>query len=177
MVTRFLSPSLSRRADSSAGCILPDPANTVTDCLNLALNSSGPGFVLQLCPNAHYLIQAPILFAAPNQEISTAGYPTDDSRATLVVNGPVANGQGHTTAIDGTCTNCSGIMLHNIQASIFCDPMSINTSFTSSSDQWNSCRGFSNLRWGKYRDRWSKFTSVDRIHLMTHVASGEDVEL
>ncbi len=100
-------------------CISPDPANTVTDRLNIALNSSGPGFVLQLCPNAHYMIQAPILFAAPNQEISTVGYPTDDSRATLVVDGPVANGTGHTTAVDGTCPNCSGVKLRNIQVSTF----------------------------------------------------------
>ncbi|KAI0303982.1 hypothetical protein BC826DRAFT_1128648 [Russula brevipes] len=93
----------------------PDPANTITDRLNIALNSSGPNFVLHLCPNAHYLIQSPILFSAPNQEISTVGYPTDDSRATLVVSGPVANGQGHTTAVDGTCANCSGAKLRNIQ--------------------------------------------------------------
>ncbi|KAH8983285.1 hypothetical protein EDB92DRAFT_1936711 [Lactarius akahatsu] len=99
-------------------CISPDPANTVTGRLNIALNSSGPGFVLQLCPNAHYMIQAPILFAAPDQEISTVGYPTDDSRATLVVNGPVANGTGHTTAVDGTCSNCKGVKLRNIQVSI-----------------------------------------------------------
>ncbi|KAI9513289.1 hypothetical protein F5148DRAFT_289137 [Russula earlei] len=108
------SPLLSHR-DATTACIPPFPANTVTDRLNLALNSSGPGFVLQLCPNAQYLIQAPILFAAPNQEISTVDYPTDDSRATLVVNGPVANGQGHTTAVDGTCTNCGGVILRNIQ--------------------------------------------------------------
>ena len=96
-------------------CISPDPANTITDRLNIALNSSGPGFVLRLCPNAHYMIQAPIMFAAPDQEISTVGYPTDDSRATLVVSGPVANGTGHTNAVDGTCSNCSGIKLRNIQ--------------------------------------------------------------
>ncbi|KAI0307063.1 hypothetical protein B0F90DRAFT_1684773 [Multifurca ochricompacta] len=107
-------PALSHRADTT-GCISPDPANTVTDRLNIALNSSGPGFVLQLCPNSQYMIQAPILFAAPNQEISTVGYPTDHSRATLVVSGPVANGQGHTTAVDGTCGNCSGTKLRNIQ--------------------------------------------------------------
>ncbi|KAI9456038.1 hypothetical protein BJY52DRAFT_1121471, partial [Lactarius psammicola] len=101
--------------DDPVQCISPDPANTVTDRLNIALNSSGSGFVLQLCPNAHYMIQAPILFAAPNQEISTVGYPTDDSRATLVVSGPVANGTGHTIAVDGTCSNCSGVKLRNIQ--------------------------------------------------------------
>ena len=65
-----------------------------------------------------YLIQAPILFAAPNQEISTVGYPTGDDRATLVVNGPVSNGQGHTTAVDGTCSNCSGVKLRYVQVSI-----------------------------------------------------------
>jgi hypothetical protein len=112
------SPVLSHRQNNAA-CISADPANTVTDRLNAALNSSGPGFVLRLCPNAQYMIQAPILFAAPNQEISTVGYPTDNSRATLVVSGPVVNGQGHTTAIDGTCANCSGIILRNIQVRVF----------------------------------------------------------
>ena len=111
-----LSPVLSRQ--TNAACISPDPANTVTDRLNAALNSSGPGFVLHLCRDAQYMIQAPILFAAPNQEISTLGYPTDNSRATLVVSGPVSNGQGHTTAIDGTCANCSGIILRNIQVRV-----------------------------------------------------------
>jgi parallel beta-helix repeat protein len=63
------------------------------------------------------MLQAPILFAAPNQEISTLGYPTDDSRATLVVSGPVSNGTGQTTAVDGTCGNCHGVKLRNIQVS------------------------------------------------------------
>lgn len=109
-----LHPVLSHRANSTS-CISPTPANTVTDRLNLALQSSGTGFILNLCPSAQYMIQAPIVFTAPNQEISTLGYPTDDSRATLVVGGPVANGQGHTTAVDGTCGNCDGVKLRNIQ--------------------------------------------------------------
>ncbi|KAJ7849839.1 hypothetical protein B0H14DRAFT_3085987 [Mycena olivaceomarginata] len=88
---------LSRRDD----CVNPDPADTVADRINTLLNSSGPGYVLNLCPNTEYMLQSPLLFAAPNQEISTEGYPTDDSRATLVVDGPVANGTGHTTAING----------------------------------------------------------------------------
>ncbi|PFH47806.1 hypothetical protein AMATHDRAFT_66860 [Amanita thiersii Skay4041] len=96
-------------------CEPPDPANTVTDRLNTLLNSSGPGYVLRLCPRKRYMIQSPILFAAPNQEISTLGYPTGNDRATLVVNGPVADGKGHTTAVDGTCPTCSGIVLRNIQ--------------------------------------------------------------
>ena len=32
------------------------------------------------------------------------------------MSGPVANGQGHTTAVDGTCANCSNVILRNIQA-------------------------------------------------------------
>lgn len=83
--------------------------------MNAALNSSGPGFVLSLCPNTTYPIVAPLKFTFPNQEISTAGYPTTDQRATLVIAGPVFNGSGHTTAIDGTCANCSGAIIRNIQ--------------------------------------------------------------
>jgi hypothetical protein len=114
-------PSLPTR-DSSNGCISPDPDNTLTDRMNEALNSSGPGFILTLCQSTQYFIQAPILFAAPDQEISTIGYPTDDTRAILVVNGPVSNGQGHTTAVDGTCSNCSGVKLRNVQVCIFPSP-------------------------------------------------------
>ncbi|KAI0322505.1 hypothetical protein OF83DRAFT_736540 [Amylostereum chailletii] len=113
LVERLVSWSSTRR--DQAECILPDPSNTLTDRLNIALNSSGSGYVLQLCQNARYLIQAPILFAASNQEISTVGYPTGDERAILVVNGPVFNGTGHTTAIDGTCADCDGVKLRNIQ--------------------------------------------------------------
>ncbi|KAI0650454.1 hypothetical protein C8Q79DRAFT_998300 [Trametes meyenii] len=98
-----------------ADCEPADPLNTLTDRLNTLLNSSGAGYVLPLCPNVQYFIQAPILFAAQDQEISTVGYPTGDDRATLVVSGPVSNGQGHTTAVDGTCQNCSGVKLRNIQ--------------------------------------------------------------
>lgn len=96
-------------------CVSPDPQNTVTTRLNQLLSSGGNGYVLSLCPGRQYFITKPILFAAPNQEISTQGYPTGNDRATLVVNGPVSNGQGHTNAVDGTCTNCSGVKLRNIQ--------------------------------------------------------------
>ncbi|KAF8622049.1 hypothetical protein AX15_007202 [Amanita polypyramis BW_CC] len=99
----------------SLDCESPDPANTVTDRLNTLLNSSGPRYVLRLCPGKQYMIQAPIRFAASNQEISTLGYPTGDQRATLVVSGPVSNGTGHTTAVDGTCSKCSGVVIRNIQ--------------------------------------------------------------
>lgn len=100
-------------------CVSPDPANTVTDRLNQLLSTGGNGYVLSLCPGLQYLITKPILFAAPNQEISTQGYPTGNDRATLVVNGPVSNGTGHTNAVDGTCTNCSGVKLRNIQVCFY----------------------------------------------------------
>lgn len=96
-------------------CEPADPLNTLTDRLNTLLNSSGTGYTLPLCPGVQYYIQAPIVFAAPNQEISTVGYPTGDQRAILVVSGPVFNGTGHTTAVDGTCVNCGGVKLRNIQ--------------------------------------------------------------
>lgn len=96
-------------------CVNPDPQNTVTDRMNQLLTSGGNGYVLSLCPGRQYFITQPIAFAAPNQEISTQGYPTGSERATLVVSGPVSNGQGHTNAVDGTCANCSGVKLRNIQ--------------------------------------------------------------
>lgn len=113
-------PALNRSAavlHPRDDCEPRDPLNTLTDRLNILLNSSGPGYTLPLCPSVQYIIQAPILFAAPNQEISTVGYPAGDDRATLVVDGPVANGQGHTTAVDGTCNNCSGVKLRYVQVS------------------------------------------------------------
>lgn len=155
-----LSPALSHR--DNASCISPDPANTVTDRLNAALQSSGPGFILNLCPSSQYMIQAPINFTAPNQEISTQGYPTGDTRATLVVSGPVTNGHGHTTAVDGTCNNCNGVKLRNIQAGIFLYSIP-DFLFTSSAGQWKSCRGCSNSGWSKHRDGWPKLKSAHRI--------------
>jgi hypothetical protein len=96
-------------------CVSPDPANTVTDRINQLLSNGGNGYVLSLCPGRQYFITKPVAFAAPNQEISTQGYPTGNDRATLVVSGSVSNGQGHTTAVDGTCSNCGGVKLRNVQ--------------------------------------------------------------
>ncbi|KAI0751072.1 hypothetical protein C8Q80DRAFT_1155380 [Daedaleopsis nitida] len=110
-----LFPRLPTELHARDDCEPADPLNTLTDRLNTLLNSSGPGYTLPLCPGVQYLIQAPLLFSAPEQEISTVGYPVGDDRATLVVAGPVANGQGHTTAVDGTCQNCSGVKLRHVQ--------------------------------------------------------------
>src|SRR5271170_6474026 len=45
------SLSLAIADNDNTTCISAEPADTVTDRLNLALNSSGPGFILSLCPN------------------------------------------------------------------------------------------------------------------------------
>ena len=126
----------------------------LTNHLNTLLISSGPGFVLSLCPSQQYLIEAPLLFAAPNQEISTAGYPTDDTRAMLVVNGPVANGVGHTSAVDGTCPNCSGVKLRNIQVSAPRDPVDRQLFLFVFSDQRHSRRRSTNVWWCQHRIWW-----------------------
>ncbi|KAH9948810.1 hypothetical protein B0H21DRAFT_215485 [Amylocystis lapponica] len=91
-------------------CEPADPQNTVSDRLNTLLNTSGTGYVLPLCPSTQYYLTAPLQFFAPNQEISTAGYPTGDDRATLVV-----SGVNQTTAVDGQCQNCNGVILRNVQ--------------------------------------------------------------
>lgn len=96
-------------------CQDPNPASTVSARLNQLLSNGGQGYVLSLCPGQQYLLTQPLAFAAPNQEISTQGYPLGDARATLVVDGPIVNGTGQTTAVDGTCANCNGVKLRNIQ--------------------------------------------------------------
>lgn len=105
------SKQILRRDD----CFSKDPEDTITDRMNNALSSGGDGFILSLCPNTEYRTTASINFASPNQEISTQGYPTDSSRAMIIVNGTVTNGTGHTTAIQGNCATCNNIKLRNIQ--------------------------------------------------------------
>lgn len=100
---------------SRSHCVPADPANTVTERLNTLLKNSGSTYVLKLCPNQRYFLQSPLIFSSPLQEISTLGYPTGDDRAVLIVNGSIADGKGHTTAVDGMCSKCSGVKLRNIQ--------------------------------------------------------------
>jgi parallel beta-helix repeat protein len=102
--------STRRRTPRDSSCFAASPTNTLTNRLNQALNSSGSGYTLSLCPNTQYPVTASINFAFPNQEISTQGYPTDDSRALIIV-----NGTGQTTAVDGTCAKCDGVKLRNVQ--------------------------------------------------------------
>jgi len=107
---------VARRAVTpGVNCESPDPSNTLTERLNGLLEKGGAGYMLRLCPSKNYILQAPLMFRAPNQEISTVGYPTGNERATLTVMGPVSNGSGHTTAVDGTASNLNGVKLKNVQ--------------------------------------------------------------
>ncbi|KAJ7462036.1 hypothetical protein FB451DRAFT_477500 [Mycena latifolia] len=98
-----------------AGCVDPDPGETVAYRINALLRYHGPGFVVRLCPGKRYYIRSPLVFAAPNQEISTEGYPLGDERATLVVSGSLSGRSPHTVAVDATQPDCTGVMLRNIQ--------------------------------------------------------------
>jgi len=117
--TPFHAPTAEAKRLSPAwlrdDCVSPEPMDTVTTRLNALLNSSGPSYILSLCPGETYYITAPLLFSAPGQEISTLGYPRWDERATITISGPVVNGTGQTVAIDGKCGTCDGVKLRNVQ--------------------------------------------------------------
>ncbi|KIO32785.1 hypothetical protein M407DRAFT_18249 [Tulasnella calospora MUT 4182] len=128
-VSIALSDSLGTSAASLPNCLAivrqtpscfpVDPQDTVADRINAALSAPGAtGFSLKLCPDTNYPISAPIKFAFPNQEITTQGFPGLDlsHRATITVNGPInANETGHSTAVDGTCDNCTSVALRYVQ--------------------------------------------------------------
>ena len=65
--------------------------------------------VVQLCANAVIRVAGQIAFTAQDQEISTEGYPTDSSRATI----QIAPGNTASTIIAGK--GFSGIRIRNIQ--------------------------------------------------------------
>ncbi|KAK5994330.1 hypothetical protein PT974_04803 [Cladobotryum mycophilum] len=90
---------------SSAACISSGDQNTI----NNALSSGGAGAVVQLCQNALIQITGQISFTADNQEISTQGYPTGSTRATI----QIKPGNTASTIIQGAHHN--GIKIKNIQ--------------------------------------------------------------
>lgn len=90
---------------ASAACISSGDQNTI----NSALQSGGNGAVIQLCANALIQITDQISFTADNQEISTQGYPTDSTRATI----QVAPGSSASTLIYGK--NFNNIRIKNLQ--------------------------------------------------------------
>ncbi|OIW27865.1 hypothetical protein CONLIGDRAFT_579694 [Coniochaeta ligniaria NRRL 30616] len=90
---------------SYAACISSGSASTI----NAALQAGGTGAVVQLCPNAVFTISETIQFTAENQELSTQGYPTDNSRAKIII----AVGSNITSAVWGRWT--SGVKVLNLQ--------------------------------------------------------------
>ncbi|QRV72576.1 right-handed beta helix region protein [Ceratobasidium sp. AG-Ba] len=126
---------VSRQVTSDPTCVGATPADGLTerfdlrnnqfflsklmifcDRLNSLLQNGGDNYILSLCPNTTYPLTGPLVFTNPGQEISTAGYPIDDSRAILLVNGSTANdGTGHTIAIQGGCPQCKDIKMRNFQ--------------------------------------------------------------
>lgn len=78
------------------------------DSINALFTSGGPGTKVELCPGKVYRLSGPIIFTAADQELSTAGYPTDSTRAVLRI-------QGHaTTAIQGDCRRCKGVQVRSL---------------------------------------------------------------
>jgi hypothetical protein len=78
--------------------------------INELLVRGGANTVVSLCANAVFNLKQPVIFTAPNQELSTEGYPTDSTRAVLIV-----TGVNQTAAIIGNCHGCSDLKLRNIQ--------------------------------------------------------------
>jgi len=75
------SPAISSRAKSST-CI---GSGDQTNAINNAFNISGANKIVQLCAGAAITITGTIQFTADGQELSTIGYPTGASRATIIL--------------------------------------------------------------------------------------------
>lgn len=55
------------------------------DTVNQLLQQGGADTVVSLCPGATISITESIVFTGPGQEISTQGYPTDSTRASIII--------------------------------------------------------------------------------------------
>ncbi|KAK3935323.1 hypothetical protein QBC46DRAFT_462142 [Diplogelasinospora grovesii] len=71
------------------------------DTINQLLQSGGADTVVSLCPGTTIPITDSIVFTADGQEISTQGYPADDTRATIIIQ----PGSNVTSAIRGNWQN------------------------------------------------------------------------
>lgn len=98
--------ALSLAATAQAACV---PNTTSQAVIQQTLQKGGPGYTLSLCPEQVYSLSGPLKFTAANQEISTEGYPTDESRATLLVKGK------STCAVNGKADGMDGVALRNVQ--------------------------------------------------------------
>ncbi|KAK3496226.1 hypothetical protein B0T13DRAFT_281528 [Neurospora crassa] len=77
--------------------------------INALFSSGGANTIVSLCPGVTIPITAPIVFTAPGQELSTQGYPTDSTRATILIQ----PGSTVTSAIRGNWQN--NVKVLNIQ--------------------------------------------------------------
>lgn len=77
-----------------SGACIPSGDQTA---INNLFSSGGEGIIVQLCASATITVSGPITFTASNQEISTEGYPTGDTRAII----QPASGTNTTTMITG----------------------------------------------------------------------------
>lgn len=91
------------------------PNNWTVADMNELLSYKGVNFTLTLCSSTTYSLETTIIMTAPGQEISTEGYPTDETRAMLVVNGSTDPKTGLTTAIYAACPTCNYTKIRNIQ--------------------------------------------------------------
>lgn len=101
----LILPFLAAR--SSAGCT---PNTTDTSTLQSLLRSGGAGYTLQLCQGQVYNTTDILNYTASDQEISTENYPTDLTRATILV-----GGFNVTTAVSATDPGLDGCKLRNVQ--------------------------------------------------------------
>lgn len=84
--------------------------SSTTADLQSALQQGGQNYILSLCQSQIYNITDILNYTAAGQEISTEGYPTDDTRATLVV-----SGFNISTAVQGQNTGLDNCKLRNVQ--------------------------------------------------------------
>jgi hypothetical protein len=104
MTKSLVWAALAYRA--AAACISSGNETTI----NSAFKAGGTGTVIQLCPNAVITVHNTIAFTAPNQELSTQGYPTDASRGIIRLQ---ATDQSISAVVRGGSIN--GIRLRNIR--------------------------------------------------------------
>ncbi|KAH8898712.1 hypothetical protein GQ53DRAFT_836782 [Thozetella sp. PMI_491] len=104
-ITTRLGVSLAIASIASGACL----STGNQDAINKLLQQGGANTIVSLCPGATIPITDEIVFTAPGQEISTQGYPTDDSRATIIIQ----PGNNVSTAIRGNWQNLVRVL--NVQ--------------------------------------------------------------
>lgn len=82
----FPKRSMARILHARQGGCLDSSANQ--DDINTLLWDGGANTRVALCPGATITITGSIVYSNANQEIYTVGYPTDDTRAKIVIGNP-----------------------------------------------------------------------------------------